>query len=375
MVAIKIALAVPAVLVVVQTALSFVRSRAWWVRIFDFPRAQIALLNGVLLALFGVSNLGFEESRPWEWILFALLAAAVAVQVSQMLPYTRVWRVQVPAADQEHPGRDRLRIVVSNVCLKNRDTALWLRTVRAEKPDVIVAVEVDEWWCRELRPLEASHPHRVLHPQGNSYGMAVFSRFPLHDTEVKQLVESDVPSVFTSIQLPSGRRVRCVALHPRPPRPDIRQDSDLRDAELVRAGELIRRCELPVIVAGDMNDVAWSHTTHLFQRVAGLLDPRIGRGLYSTFHADHRFLRWPLDHVFHSRHFELIALRRLPHVGSDHFPMLVELALLDQPNRDVPLETMDADDLEQAEDAIESAEEHRANESAAERQARKEADR
>ena len=53
----------------------------------------------------------------------------------------------------------------------------------------------------------------------------------------------------------------------------------------------------------------------------------MGRGLFSTFHANHALLRYPLDHVFHSPDVALISLGRLGHVGSDHFPMRVEVAL------------------------------------------------
>jgi hypothetical protein len=47
--------------------------------------------------------------------------------------------------------------------------------------------------------------------------------------------------------------------------------------------------------------------------------------MFNTFHAGYWFIRWPLDHLFHSRHFTLSFMQRLPSVGSDHFPVLVEL--------------------------------------------------
>jgi hypothetical protein len=81
----------------------------------------------------------------------------------------------------------------------------------------------------------------------------------------------------------------------------------------------------PAIVAGDFNDVAWSHTSRLMQRTGGLLDPRVGRGLYNTFDATLPLLRYPLDHIFHTEHFTLAELRRLPFIGSDHFPMSATL--------------------------------------------------
>ncbi len=372
---VKITLATLGTLVVLQTALSFVRSRAWWVRVFDFPRPQIALCSFVLLVLFGFATGGIRHAAPWERVAFALLALAAAAQTWQILPYTRWWRVQVRAASGPAARPDRLRLLISNVCMANPDTDRWLELVREEEPDLAVAVEVDERWCEALRALDDLYPHQILQPQGNTYGMAVYSRLPLGRTRVKHLVESDVPSIFTSVRLPSGQNVRFVVLHPRPPRPDIQQDSSLRDAELVKAGLIVRELHAPAIVAGDLNDVAWSHTTHLFQRVARLLDPRIGRGLFATFPVAHRILRFPLDHVFHSTHFDLVEIRRLRDIGSDHFPMLIELALRPPGAGDRPeAPESDADDEEQAIDAIEDAREMRDEETPQERSRRKSAD-
>jgi endonuclease/exonuclease/phosphatase (EEP) superfamily protein YafD len=135
-----------------------------------------------------------------------------------------------------------------------------------------------------------------------------------------------VPSVFAVLDL-GGEPVVLRGLHPRPPEPLRDQDSTPRDAELVLVGRWVeKQKDGPTIVAGDLNDVAWSATTRLFLRLSGLLDPRMGRGFYSSYNARNPLVRWPLDHLFHSNHFRLVELRRCKDIGSDHFPVLVELS-------------------------------------------------
>ena len=36
-----------------------------------------------------------------------------------------------------------------------------------------------------------------------------------------------------------------------------------------------------------------------------MVDPRVGRGMFSTLDADHPLARYPLDHVFHTGAFTL----------------------------------------------------------------------
>ena len=69
--------------------------------------------------------------------------------------------------------------------------------------------------------------------------------------------------------------------------------------------------------------------------------PRVGRGMFNTFHAGYWFIRWPLDHVFHSDHFCLVDLRRLRRFGSDHFAILTELALV--PGNEAEANGLEAD--------------------------------
>jgi endonuclease/exonuclease/phosphatase (EEP) superfamily protein YafD len=183
--------------------------------------------------------------------------------------------------------------------------------------------------------------------------MLLYSRLPLEDVEVDHLVQPDIPSIQARVRLPSGRRVWLNCVHPRPPAPGESDESLPRDAELLLVGQRVREATDPVIVCGDLNDVAWSRTTRLFQKVSRLVDPRKGRGLYSTFHAHVPLFRWPLDHVFHSDCFRLVALRRLGDVGSDHFPVFAALsyeppAAIEQ---EAPEETRD--DLQEAAETVE----------------------
>ncbi len=134
-----------------------------------------------------------------------------------------------------------------------------------------------------------------------------------------------MPSIHTRVRLRSGRELRLHCLHPAPPSPTENASSSERDAELILLGKDLQNYADPVIVTGDLNDVAWSDTTRLFRKISGLLDPRVGRGFYNSYHAGIWFIRWPLDHLFHSSHFELSTMQRLPGFGSDHFAIYTEL--------------------------------------------------
>ena len=64
-------------------------------------------------------------------------------------------------------------------------------------------------------------------------------------------------------------------------------------------------------------------------------------------------MRYPLDHVFASEHFLLVQLLRLPHIGSDHYPILVILDF--DPNASVENEEpqQEAGDEKKADEVIE----------------------
>jgi endonuclease/exonuclease/phosphatase (EEP) superfamily protein YafD len=344
-------LAVIGLLMVAATLLPFSRSDAWWIRVFDFPRIQVAVILAAALA----AHLALRRGGgAFALALDAALAAALAYQCYRMFPYTRLARPQVEPSRNPEP-RSRVRLLFANVLMTNRESGRLREIVREADPDIFLAVEADGWWMEQLGEFERTHPHAVLRPQDNTYGMLLYSRLELTGVEVKFLVQDDIPSIHGRALMPSGREFEFHCLHPRPPFPTEDARSTERDAELLMVGKSIKGRETPVVVFGDLNDVAWSRTNNLFQKISGLLDPRVGRGFYNTFHAGYPFVRFPLDHFFHSTHFRLVDFRRLPAFGSDHFPVLIELSFEPDAARRQPEKHADADERREAEEKIEKA--------------------
>jgi endonuclease/exonuclease/phosphatase (EEP) superfamily protein YafD len=333
------------------TVLPFIRSGAWWIRIFDFPRIQIAIASASILA----ADLAVRpDASASAQVIRAALAACIAYQAYKMRPYTVFARKEVEAAKERRKDAT-LSLLLANVKIDNRNSARLREIILRADPDVILAVEPDEWWKNELRVLSETHPFTVERPQDNAYGMLLYSRFELVRPAVRFLIEDDVPSILAAVKMPAGVEVELYCLHPKPPVPQETAESTERDAELMIVGKEAKGKDLPIIVFGDLNDVAWSDTTLLFQKISGLVDPRIGRGLYNSFHADYFFLRFPLDHFFHSTHFRLIELKRLAYFGSDHFPMYIRLSYEPDAQRQQKVPEAQSSDEAQATEKIQEA--------------------
>ncbi len=305
--------------VVLFTLLPLLRTGRWWIRALDFLRLQIATLTLLVCGLV----MAYIDEPLLRRGLLAVVGGCLLFHASRLYPYTMLSPYQVLPATQRDPAH-HLRLMVANIQMDNHQSDRFIAAIRAADPDVICLLETDAWWLRQLNGITHDYPYTVQQPQSNFYGMAVYSRFPLQHTRVSYLVEEDIPSITSIIELPSGAHIDLYCVHPQPPVPMI--DTDERDAELLLIGKQVRQSGRPSIVCGDLNDVAGSTVNRLFQKMSGLLDPRIGRGLYNTHPTYLPIARAPVDHVFHSQELRLIQLERLPPVGSDHFPILVTLS-------------------------------------------------
>lgn len=290
----------------------------WWVRIGDFPRVQLLFVYIAVIA--GLIPI-VRSNASIAWLVVML--ASCAVQIVWIYAYLPIARKEVQAA-RSVTEESRIRLMSANVLQANQEYQSLLDLIAREKPDIVALCEVNQRWIDDLGQLKHDFPHYLVHPLENEYGIALYSRLPFLSSRVRFFVSPEIPSIEASVLLRSGLAVRLFAIHPNPPR--VGEDTTKRDAEFVLVGREVHRCPGPAIVMGDLNDVGWSATTHLFQEVSGLLDPRKGRGFFATYNARSWVMRYPLDYLFHSADFRLGELRTLADIGSDHFPLLVELS-------------------------------------------------
>jgi endonuclease/exonuclease/phosphatase (EEP) superfamily protein YafD len=303
----------------------------WFIRAWDFPRVQIIVVgwllgSGFLLLRYAAGS----QQLPAMWPFLAIAVFLTAWHGFRIVPYTRLLPKQssdtpVELRADHRKDASTVRMVMTNVEMENDRYEEWMNVVGAVDPDILLVAEIDDAWVNATKEFASRYPYQVIHPQDNWYGMMLLSRLPISDHKVRHLIQKDVPSIDAKLVMDDGTTIRFVGVHPRPPEPIRDNDATARDAELTLWGAELADETGPVIIGGDLNDVAWSQTTRLFLRTSELLDPRRGRGFYNSFHAKRWYMRFPLDHVFHSPHFTVSRIERLGFVGSDHFPILIDL--------------------------------------------------
>ncbi len=320
-------------LVILASLLSLIYNiPKWYLKILDFPRLQQFILGVVMLILFILLN------NKWKLPSIALavgLLAAIFIHFSFISSYLIGEKVVSSIKISEVSPEKTVGILLGNVLITNKDSSKFLEVIRNTNPDLVLAMEVNSWWVEALQPLKNEYPYTIEYPLDNAYGMALYSKYPLSETEIQFLNHSKVPSFNAVVTLPSGDSFKFHGVHPVAPFPSDKYPENIgengndqqKEIALKKVGELVSKNQKPSIVAGDFNDVSWSNTSRLFGQDGNLKDVRIGRGLFNTFDANSIIMRWPLDHFFVSEEIAVIEFKRLPNIGSDHFPLFAKFQI------------------------------------------------
>jgi endonuclease/exonuclease/phosphatase (EEP) superfamily protein YafD len=212
----------------------------------------------------------------------------------------------------------QLRLVMVNVLAENTRYADVDRLIRRERPDVVGLVEVTHEWINGLAEIRAAYPFRVEFP-GWSEGLALWfrERPEIIDPPARALPEGS-PFVHAEFVY-AGRRRHLWLVHPA--MPFVRRNRP----ELPALAAVIGRTPGSRIVFGDFNTTEGSPGFADFIQTTGLRDSRLGFGRQPSWPADMPY-RLALEHALVSTDLAVVARRLGPEIGSDHFPLILDVA-------------------------------------------------
>lgn len=312
-------LGIAAGVMLVASILSMLPSDQWFIRALDMVR-QPALY---LAALLGVLSL--FAARGWHLGLVVAFAIVALIQLWRLWPYLPFARETVTL----YAGAEQSCFTALSLNVKQRNIgyAEVARLIERENPDLLFLMETNDQWLDALRPALASYPQTFTQPQDNAYGLAFATRLPLVRARTEDNTSANTPTLYATLTGPTGDPFEFIGLHPRPPLPG--QDTDARDASILRAGIETPDRLASALVMGDFNDVPWSGTVVTFRQGGNWRDPRLGRGTHQTFPADYVWAGYPLDHVMVKGGAQVRSFKVLDDAGSDHRPVRAEVCVVE----------------------------------------------
>lgn len=337
------------ILFVVLTYIPLIQNPHWFFRFFEFAKIQLVGILGFITVL------GFflvTDKDNLFYVVFILNLVTLLYQLINLFPYTK-WYPTKKIKPSLYNSKN-LVLISANVFQNNKKATLLIDILTKQQPDIILTMESNKNWENKLAVLEKPYPYHIKVAQENTYGMHLYSKIEIVSHHVHYFVADDIPCIEAQLKTPDGYFFNFFGVHPPPPSPTEEKNAKERDGELLSLAKVIKTKKEPCVVAGDFNNVAWAKSSILFRKTSELIDARIGRGLFSTFHAKYWFFRFPIDLFFHSPHIYINELKTLGYFGSDHFPIYCSFQISRTHNDQTDLvESLENENKEKVEEIIE----------------------
>jgi endonuclease/exonuclease/phosphatase (EEP) superfamily protein YafD len=307
--------------------------RYWWLLdLTSHFRFQYAVLLSLLAIIFLIASLRSRKNVgvviQGSWLRRILHDQNAAFTTIFALFALLNWAVIVPHCWGFPPKSTvqgtKLRVMLMNVHRNNNDTELAIRRIKENDPDLIVLEEIDDHWWSALAGLQATFPYALRDIREDDFGIALLSKFPLQNGKILYFSDAEVPSVTAQLEL-GGSLVTVLGTHPVPPAGA--EGTRLRDQQLAAVAEFIRPVSAPAIILGDLNTTPWNYAFRRLLKGSGLIDGSSGFGYQPTWPSFFWPMRIPLDHCLVSSDLSVLQHQVGGNAGSDHFPIIVDLAV------------------------------------------------
>ena len=306
--------AIPALLLALASVAAFFGRWVWWLDVLANFRVQY--LVGLL-----VLGLVLATSTRWRrWGYLTLVVGVVNLVV--ILP------LYLGAPATVDPALPDLRVMNFNLLSSNESFGEVIDYIELVNPDLVILHEASRPW--EVAVDAADLGYEVIRPRS---GDLIFATLILvRGTEVTAVSFGFTARSPRAVELsfvPEGWELPVEALITHPVAPTSQERASLRDAQLGFAAEWAAGREGVFFVVGDLNATPWSWAFRRLMTTTELRNSQAGFGLQASFPANASvLLRVPIDHLLYSGALGVRDRVLGPRMGSDHFPLIVDLVLL-----------------------------------------------
>ena len=291
--------------------------KSWPGDMAAFFRPQIAVATGLLL----LCAVALRRRR---------LAAAFGVLL--LLSGAPLFLSGVPrSSDASH--RD-LRIVSANLLYDNPDKAGFHGVVAGLAPDILVTQEAKFGWPEALRTLPGL-PHMAGPEVSRWNGNIVLSRYPMRAQLMPDMPPSGDPiggaqAIRVELMRPDAvRPLVLYAVHAPTPRPVAGWRTRNLYLDTLARRIAAEPPDIDLVMAGDWNTPVWTPAFRDFFEISQLLATERSAWPSATrvFFGLGKLLGTAVDHVAVSRGIGVAGIFTGGNFGSDHLPVVVDLAL------------------------------------------------
>jgi endonuclease/exonuclease/phosphatase (EEP) superfamily protein YafD len=290
----------------------------------------LGLLSPLIAKLFSHYNRAFwalDLVAHWQWlyalglIFGVLLLSMKDKRFAVLLVFLVIPFLSASPSLASGESAKTLSIASANVHVSTTDVTQLREWLAAQNPQVVVVLEVSTALGKQLPSLK-EYPHQVVEAHDSPFGIALISKLPILKSEIINNID-DIARIEADIDF-DGRLVSVYAFHPMPPlNPHYHQS---RDAQLSALATKIQARQLPAIIAGDFNATPWSSAFR------SLNNADIKRTNLSPTWPNwgNKIIGIPIDHIVASKQWRLIESQVGKAIGSDHFPVIAKLSLIEK---------------------------------------------
>ena len=152
----------------------------------------------------------------------------------------------------------------------------------------------------------------------------MFSKYPVISSATMLFDSSKRPYILAHLNA-DGHLITVAAVHV--VHPTDEKYFHMQREEFHDLTELANANPKSLIIMGDLNATSWSYGFRDLMAESNLVDTRSGRGIQPSWPTYFPPMAIPIDHCLVSPNLSVLNRSIGPNVGSDHYPVLVDLSL------------------------------------------------